>query len=427
MFKHILSIAIKDFRLFAADRKSMIISFLVPIGIASFFTMVMGGGGGNQKATKIPVLVVNEDNNSLTKSLVDKLSASDAVSVEVVSREFAMESVKKGTKSVAIAFGIGFATQAKSALFAGQPAILEEFYDPSKSIDRQVVQGAIMQVLMQEISRAGMTGQGAKNNLESAMHNEKDPERKKAWGSFVESWDTLDKSGAMTGSNDGGGGGGMRQPFEITAKAVTASKDENAETNATRGHIFAGMAIQGIMFFAIDAAMGLLRDKRTGVWTRMKAAPVSSMSLVLGKGLGAWFIAFLIFAGVLAFGMLVFGFRVYGSWIGLLLVALMSALMTASFGLFVASLGKSEAQSRGLSVLAVLMMSMLGGAWFPSSMMPKAVQTLSAIIPVRWAIDGVDAMMYRGSGLTEGLIPILALALFAIGFTAFAILRLRKA
>ena len=425
MLKHILAITIKDLRVFAADRKSMFITFMIPIAIASFFAFVaVGSSGGNQKPTKMALLVANEDNDPLTTTLIEKLKASDSVSVEVVNRSEAEKQVQAGQKSVGIVFPKGFASQAKSALFAGTPAQLVELYDPGKSIDRQIVQGVLMQTLMQEISKAGMSGDGAKANMEMAASFEPDPVKKKAWQEFMKSYDGLNKSGVNMGQ--GSQGGGMQQPFEIKASAMTASKDANAETNAARGHVFAGMAMQGIMFFAINAAMDLLRDRRTGVWARMKAAPVTQMSMVLGKGLGAWIIAFLIFMGVLAFGMLVFGFRVYGSWIGLLLVSIMAALSTASFGLFVAALGKTEAQSRGLSTLAVLMMSMLGGAWFPLSMMPKVVQGISTVIPVRYAIDGIDAMMYRGAGLADGLVPMAALGGFAVLFTSIAVVRLRK-
>ena len=72
-------------------------------------------------------------------------------------------------------------------------------------------------------------------------------------------------------------------------------------------------------------------------------------------------------------------------------------------------------------------MSMLGGAWFPTSMMPKVVQTISAVIPVRWSIEGIDAMMYRGAGLADGLVPMLALAGFSVLFASVAVVRLRKA
>ncbi len=425
MLKHILAIALKDLRLFAADRKGMLISFMVPIAIASFFTFVMGGGASDPKAaTKIAVLVVNEDNDPITTQMIEKLKSSDAIAIEVTDRKAAETAVKEGKKSVAVVFPKGFAEKAKTALFAGDPPQIEELYDPVKSIERQVVQGALMQTLMQEISRAGMSGDGAINNMQLAMSAETDPKRKESWQRMIDEMSQLNRSGSVAGSTENGGG--MKQPFEIKATSMTASSSSDADKNATRAHIFGGMAVQGIMFFGIDAAMGLLRDRRTGVWTRMKAAPVASTSLVLGKGLGSWAIAFFVFSGVMLFGMAVFGFRVEGSWLGLVLVTLAAALMTGGFGLFVASLGKTEAQSRGLSVLAVLMMSMLGGAWFPMSMMPKAVQTVSAIIPVRWAVDGVDAVMTRGSGLAGTLVPVAWLCGFAAVFTTVAMTRLRK-
>lgn len=423
MLQHIFAIAIKDLRVFAADKKSMIISFLVPIAIASFFTLIMGGSSsGTKDASKIPLVVVNEDSDPATDQIIEKLKSNDSIAVEVKDRKVAEDLVRDGKRGVAVIFPKGFSAQAKSSLFAGTPPNLEEMYDPVKSIERQVVQGALMQTLMQEIPRASMSGDGASSNLQKAMEAEADPGRKKSWQSMIDSMKSLNQSGGTSPQN----GGGMKQPFEIKATAMTASKSENADQNAVRAHIFGGMAIQGIMFFAIDAAMGLLSDRRKGIWTRMKAAPVSSMSLVLGKGLGSWLIALLIYIGVIAFGMLVFGFRVEGSWLGLIVIAVMSALMTGSFGLFVASLGKTEAQSRGLSVLAVLMMSMLGGAWFPMSMMPKAVQTASMIIPVRWSVDGVDAVMSRGMGLAGVLVPAACLIGFSVLFTFVALLRLRK-
>ena len=47
-------------------------------------------------------------------------------------------------------------------------------------------------------------------------------------------------------------------------------------------------------------------------------------------------------------------------------------------------------------------MSMLGGAWFPASMMPAWVQKLSFAVPSRWALDGMDAMLWARPGLRGG-------------------------
>ena len=426
MLKHILVVAIKDLRIFAADRKSMIITFAVPIVIASFFAFIMSGfAGGAKPETKISVLVVNEDTDPLTAQMIEKLKASDMIAVEPSKRHDAEEAVKNGKKGVAVIFPKGFADQAKSALFAGSPPKLEELYDPVKGTERQVVQGALMQTLMQEVSRAGMSGTGARGNIQKTYDAEQDPERKKAWKTMMNTMDALGNMEEVTGQ--GWQGGGMKQPFDIVATAETASKDANADVNAIRSHTFGGMAIQGILMFAINAAMLMLADKRKGVWTRMKAAPVSSIALVLGKGLGTWIIAFLVFAGVMIFGMAFMGIRVQGSWLGLGLIAAMASLMSASFGLFVAALGKTEEQSRGLSILAVLMMVMLGGAWFPTFLMPKIVQTISMGVPVRWAVDGVDSVMTRGTDISGILLPVIILFGFSTFFASFAIARLRKA
>ena len=147
----------------------------------------------------------------------------------------------------------------------------------------------------------------------------------------------------------------------------------------------------------------------------------------MGRGLGSAFIAVCVRAAVFALGLRAVGIKVHGRWLGLGLVMAASALMTACFGLLVASLGKSENQSRGLSVLAVLRMSMLGGAWFPTWLMPKFMQTVSLFVPVRWGVDGFDGALWRGSSLAELLTPVAGLVAFAAGFAGAAVLRLRKA
>ncbi len=75
-----------------------------------------------------------------------------------------------------------------------------------------------------------------------------------------------------------------------------------------------------------------------------------------------------------------------------------------------------------MSIFAVLLMVMLGGAWFPSFMFPPALQQLTLAIPTRWAIDGMDAMTWRGLGLEAALPSVIAL----VGFAAvFAVWRFR--
>jgi ABC-2 type transport system permease protein len=99
--------------------------------------------------------------------------------------------------------------------------------------------------------------------------------------------------------------------------------------------------------------------------------------------------------------------------------------MAATFGLLIAAIGRTPAATRGVTTLAVLMMVMLGGAWVPTFVFPAWLQQLTVIVPARWAVDGLDAMTWRGIEWQAAVIPTLVLLGFAVVFGAIALLRFR--
>ena len=171
--------------------------------------------------------------------------------------------------------------------------------------------------------------------------------------------------------------------------------------------------------------MNLLRDRSRGIWKRFRAAPLSRVTLLSARIASGTLICLLIATAVMLFGVLVYGIRIHGSIPGFLLVTFMTALMSATFGLLIATFGKTEQQSRGFAILGVLIIVMLSGAWFPSFMMPKIVQQFGVILPSRWSIDGLDAMTWRGLAFTDALTPSLALLAFSAVFATIALLRFR--
>jgi ABC-2 type transport system permease protein len=132
-----------------------------------------------------------------------------------------------------------------------------------------------------------------------------------------------------------------------------------------------------------------------------------------------------VLAAVLAFGALFFGVRVRGSAAGFALVLLATAAMASAFGVLVAALGRTPEATRGLAIFAALVMTMLGGAWFPSFLFPRWMQSATLAVPTRWAMDGLDATTWRGLGLAQALGPAAALLGFAALFAVLAHLRFR--
>ena len=110
---------------------------------------------------------------------------------------------------------------------------------------------------------------------------------------------------------------------------------------------------------------------------------------------------------------------------GFLAVSIACAMMAATFGLLVAAIGNSPATARGVTTLAVLLMVMLGGAWVPTFIFPAWLQQATLVVPARWAVDGLDAMTWRGIGLTGAILPTLMLLGFAALFGAVAATQFR--
>jgi ABC-2 type transport system permease protein len=76
--------------------------------------------------------------------------------------------------------------------------------------------------------------------------------------------------------------------------------------------------------------------------------------------------------------------------------ALCFALVTASFGVLVAAFSRTPEVARKMAMFATLLMVMVGGARVPSFMFPAWLQQASLAMPTRWAVEGFDAITWRG-------------------------------
>jgi ABC-2 type transport system permease protein len=106
-------------------------------------------------------------------------------------------------------------------------------------------------------------------------------------------------------------------------------------------------------------------------------------------------------------------------------VIVASSIMAATFGLLVAALGHTAAATRRAAAFVVLVMVMLGGAWVPAFLFPAWLQQFTWLVPVRWSVEGLDAMTWRGLGFADVLVPIGLLLGFSALCGALAVWRFR--
>jgi ABC-2 type transport system permease protein len=120
-----------------------------------------------------------------------------------------------------------------------------------------------------------------------------------------------------------------------------------------------------------------------------------------GVGLGLLQLVVLFLAG----GVL-YGIDVVGHLPLLVLVCVFAAAACSSFAMLVAAISPNAEAASGLSTFVILLMSALGGAWFPVTYMPAFLQQFSKFTLVYWSIEGFSAVLWAERGLME-ILPIL--------------------
>jgi ABC-2 type transport system permease protein len=110
-------------------------------------------------------------------------------------------------------------------------------------------------------------------------------------------------------------------------------------------------------------------------------------------------------------GRMLFGIEVE-QHIGLLLaVCAFAAAAYTSFGMLLAAVAPSPEAARGLATFLILLMSAVGGAWFPISLMPEFIQQFSKLTLVYWSMEGFSQVLWNGDGLVA-LLPTLGILTF---------------
>ena len=429
----LLALIRKDIILFLSDRRALLITLLMPIALAAFFGYVMGGSGTKESA-KIEIAVVMQDSHVISQKILAGLKAEPTLLVTEMSLEKAQELVRKGKLAVAVQIPLGFGEAAGAALFGGRAKPdLPVFYDPSQNAVLAMVKGMLTQQVMQSVSAEMFNGKTGSQSVDKSLvelNNApgKDTEQKDlvdflvSLKKYQEHQTAAEKNAAANASPSAGSSQeptGLAMPFNSKDVAMTATDSVASQYNGY-AHSFAGMTVQFILFMAIDAGIGILLARKLGIWGRLLAAPLGVNTLVLARGLSCAIIAFGLTCVIFAVAMLVFKVQILGSFLGFAGVAISFSLMTASFGLLIAAFGKTPEAARGIAIFATLVMVMLGGAWMPSFMFPQWLQDLTLFVPTRWAVDGFDAMTWRGLGLSAALPSIAVLLLFSLGFGALA-------
>jgi ABC-2 type transport system permease protein len=417
-----------DIRLYFSDRRAVIVGVLVPIAIAAFFGYIFGGTGKSQDQGKITIALVDEDHSSVSRAITADLAADQLLQVSVIDRVAARQQVKGGKQAAAAIFPRGFGEQSTFSLFTGdnKPQV-ELLVDPTQTTSARVIEGLLAQYSMQEISKEAFTGAYGRKALDSDLQLLDQAERTPLRDDLKALLNAARKFNAQGDAEAGATPGkqrnfGLSIPYTVSSTLVTARDSTPYNSYA---HSFAGMAVQFILFAGIDAGVLLLLTRQRGIWQRLRSAPLRGGEFILARALATTLIGLFQMTLIYLAAMLVFKVRIEGSWPGFIAVGIALCLLNATFGLMLATLGRSASSTRGLAMLVTLLLVMLGGAWVPAFVFPRWLQDASGYLPTRWAVDGLDGATWRGLPFDAAVLPALLLVGSAAACLLVAIWRFR--
>lgn len=185
-----------------------------------------------------------------------------------------------------------------------------------------------------------------------------------------------------------------------------------------------GLTLMFLMGLVTSSVSLIMDDRRKRTMMRMFSAPVRSYEIALGNFLGSFMVGLIQIVVVLALGRYVLR---YDYEVPLYLYFLvLAAFMLVSMGIAstVAGLIRNPNNAGMLNALILIPTSMLGGCFWPLSIMPDYMQKAANFVPQKWAIQAVD-IAATGGGWNELWLPFAILGLMAAVLLAIgsAILR----
>ncbi|GBD92179.1 inner membrane transport permease YbhR [bacterium BMS3Abin04] len=152
----------------------------------------------------------------------------------------------------------------------------------------------------------------------------------------------------------------------------------------------------------ILTSLAIVKEKELGTLEQLIVTPIKSYQLIIGKLIPFGLLGFVAEIIVLTAMVFVFNIPVRGSLLFLFFTTSLYILSTLGLGLFVSTISKTQQQAMMLAIFVVMMpMIYLSGFAFPIENMPKIIQYITYVIPLRYFMVIIRGIILKGIGFSD--------------------------
>ncbi|SHK93800.1 ABC-2 type transport system permease protein [Reichenbachiella agariperforans] len=213
-------------------------------------------------------------------------------------------------------------------------------------------------------------------------------------------------------------------------KRTASTSDKAIIPNSTQ-HNVPAWTLFAMFFMVVSLGSNVVKERINGSFMRLKTMPSSFVMVLVGKMLVYVVVAMLQIAVIFGISMLIFPsldlpvLVLPDNVSAFVLMSLLSSLAAVSFSLMIGTISQTMEQCIGIGAVSVIIFGAIGGIWVPTFVMPGYMQTLTAISPLHWCLEGFYILFLKGGSWKE-LFPIIVyIVAFVLVCQAITLSRLR--
>lgn len=367
----LFDICLKDLTIVSRDRGAWMLLLVTPIVVIMVASFALAPAFQSD-GIEADILVSNHDSGEVGQKLVESLKARGNITI-IEADDQQSQTLKVGSDKYPASLIIpeDFTTNFN----AGQPTGVQMYVDP--------VREALGSYLQEVVEAA--TGNLAAVEVATSV----------AVQSALTANPRADQAAVAAAASAQAEAALADPPVKTTVTSISEQEINSFDRQVP------GYSVMFLLFGVLSAAEGLILERETGTLGRLLVAPISRTAILGGKLTAQFFVGLSQISILFAIGHFVFGMNTGDSLAGLALMLVMTAWTATAFGILLAGIARTRRQVSAIGVLTILLMSALGGSWWPLDIVPDFMQKLGHITINAWALDGLNDLILRGQGFAD--------------------------
>ena len=413
---------IKEFLLLKRDLGGLIILFVMPLVLVITVTLIQDSTFKTVTDSKIPILLVDNDKGSVSKTVFENLEKSNLFSVvtqidnQTITEDVARENVYKGKFQLAIVIPKDLSSDLQAKVDQNVEKIVSSLglTDSVAQQENRVIKEKEVKLYFDPAVQMSF-----KNAVMSSIDK------------MISQIET--KSIYTTFQNQlGEGNTSFEQKSFISFKEIIPKINNKEVLPNSVQHNVPAWTLFAIFFIVIPLSINIVKEKTQGTFVRLRTNPVSSLIVFIGKTATYSIICMIQFYMMVAVAIFLFPhiglppLNIEGHLFLMSIVALFSGFAAIGFGILLGTISSTQEQSAPFGATSVIILAAIGGVWVPVFAMPKIMQFIAKSSPMNWGLEAFYDVLLRNVSLLEIIPKISLLFLFFIITTSIALLYDKK-